>query len=543
MTNQINSLSPLLTPRSIAIIGASKEPAKLGYVLVKNVIDYGFQGAIYPINPAGGEVLGKKIYTNIKEIGEAVDLALVSIPNRLVPNVLKEVAEAGTKSAVILSSGFGEMAREGKELQDFIRKIREDSGMRIIGPNCMGVYNLHGNLNATYFWELPRKQGNISFISQSGAYGGIFFSEIRKRNIGISKFISIGNQVDVTHIDLLKYLAEDNFTEVVALFIEEIKDGGLLMDVARLLSKQKPIIAFKVGRTVGGARAVKSHTGSMAGSFEVYKSALKQSGVILARDTDEFFDFLSVFSSYPKSVPAKETLGILTISGGPCVAASDACEEIGIKMPVLSEKLRREVRKLIPEFGADTNPVDMTPQMTPDNFIPCVSAVAGDEAFGGILAINIGLDREQFGEAFVLAKKQFQKPILSFVVDVPIISKKFSENGIPIFSTPERAIDAYAGLIKRKKILEGLSKYTPHKIKLRPSLELQMASQKGKTTLNEYESKKVLKEYNIPVCREAVLSEEKEALKIAKSFGYPVVLKIFGDKFLHKSDRGGVHST
>ena len=338
-------IKKLFSPKSIAVVGASKEPSKLGHILLKNVIDYDFSGNIYPINPQGPrEILEKKVFPSLKELSESPDLVLISIPNQYVPEIVKEAVKIRAKSLVILSSGFGESRGDGKELQEKILKAIKNSKIRIIGPNCMGIYNINDNLNGTYFWELPRKPGNISFISQSGAYGGMLFSEIKKRNIGISKFVSIGNQIDITHTEILEYLGNDENTKVIAMFIEEIKDIKNVMKIASKISK--PIIAFKVGRTDIGKVAVLSHTGSMAGEYEIYKAAFKQSGIISANDTDEFFDTLSLFSAYPDTTIKRKSLGILTISGGPCVAASDTASEIGILVPELSKNTRKKIGEL-----------------------------------------------------------------------------------------------------------------------------------------------------------------------------------------------------
>jgi acyl-CoA synthetase (NDP forming) len=216
----MNDLKALFTPKSIAVVGASKDPNKLGYVLLKNVIDYGFKGDIYPVNPRADVILDRKAYPDVSSIPGSVDLALLSIPGQFVLPVVEDCAKAGVKSLVILSSGFREAGAEGVEVQNRIKDVCRSSGIRALGPNCMGIYNISGNLNGTYFWELPRVQGNISFVSQSGAYGGILFNEIRERKVGISKFASIGNMVDINHADVLRYLSADKDTEVIAVFIE-----------------------------------------------------------------------------------------------------------------------------------------------------------------------------------------------------------------------------------------------------------------------------------------------------------------------------------
>jgi len=540
MQNSKNNLDALFNPGSIAVVGASQDPDKLGYILLKNVIDYKFQGKLYPVNPKAGEILGHQAYSKISSIPEKVDLALLSIPSHLVLAVAEECSECGVKSIVILSSGFREAGAEGEKIQDRIRKICRSTGMRALGPNCMGIYNLSANLNGTYFWELPRIQGNISFISQSGAYGGILFNEIRQRHLGISKFISIGNMVDINQADILRYLSTDEDTHTIALFIEDIRDGQEFMEVASEVSRLKPIVAFKAGRSEAGTRAAKSHTGAMAGSYEVYEAAFKQSGVISALNTEEFFDVTMALSSWYGCLPKNNKLAILTISGGPSVTASDTCEEMGLGVPEFSEKIREQIKKYIPFFGADSNPVDMTPQMNPNNYDACVDTAFSLKEIGGAIAINVGLDRTEFASAFVKASKKHAKPVVSFTIDTPELSKIFDQNKIPIYSTPERSVNAYKGLVKYRTYSERKKLKDQEQETLKLSILLEQLSQEGKKTLTEHECAKVLQEYGIPVCRGSVMKNMEEALEWAKGIGYPVVLKIHSQDILHKSETGGV---
>ncbi|MFI5270092.1 MAG: CoA-binding protein, partial [Chloroflexota bacterium] len=236
----LSGLEALFRPKSVAVIGASADPAKLGFTLVRNLVDYDFAGAIYPINPSARDILGQRVYASVLDTPEPPDLVLVTVPNQAVVGVVEQAAEKGAQALVVLSSGFGEAGEEGRQAEERIRGIHERSGMRILGPNCMGVYNIDAQMNGTYFWQLPRVKGRISFVSQSGAYGGIFFEEIKQRGIGVSKFVSIGNQLDVGHADMIAWLSSDPETAVVALFIEAIKDGPAFMEAAR--NAGKPIV-------------------------------------------------------------------------------------------------------------------------------------------------------------------------------------------------------------------------------------------------------------------------------------------------------------
>jgi acetyltransferase len=541
----MSHLEALFNPKSVAVIGASKDPGKLGYILLKNVIDYNFKGNVYPVNPKADVILDRKAYPKISAIPDPVDLALLSIPSQFVLDAVEECSESKVKSVVILSSGFKEAGGKGEKIQAKIKSVCQSSGMRALGPNCMGIYNISGNLNGTYFWELPRILGNISFVSQSGAYGGILFNEIRQRQIGISKFVSIGNMVDLNHADLLRYLLKDKNTQVIALFIEGILDGLEFMKVASDVSKVKPIVAFKVGRSESGKRAARSHTGAMAGSYEVYEAAFKQSGVILTKNTEEFFDTAMALSAWHHSLPKNDKLAIMTISGGPCVVASDTCEAIGLNVPILSDETREQVRKYIPFFGADSNPVDMTPQMNPKNYEGCVETVFSQKDIGGGIAINCGLDIPEFGSAFVNAYKIHDKPVVSFTIDTPEISKIFYKNNIPIYPTPERSVHAYNGLVVYSEYLKSLKAKEKSKgaksDHMRASTVLKKLAGEGKKVLAEGESSKVLEENEIPTCRGAIAKNIDEAIKHARDIGYPVVVKIHSSEISHKSEVGGVH--
>lgn len=533
------SLTPLFEPSSIAVVGASRDPGKLGYTLLKNVVDYGFRGAIYPVNPSGGAVLDREIHPSVGAIGKPVDLALVSIPNRAVPSVIRDLAAAGTKAVVILSSGFGEMATGGGDLQRSIDEVRRQSGMRILGPNCMGIYNIHHAMNATYFWELPRNAGNVSFISQSGAYGGILFKELKKRRMGIAKFVSIGNQVDMTHADLLEHLQDDPKTGVIAMFVEELKDGRRFLEAASAVSRRKPIVLFKAGRTASGGRAAASHTGSMAGDVTVFRAAMREAGIHLAERTDDFIDLIAAFSSYPNLVPARESVGILTISGGPCVAASDACEESGLSVPRLSDVKRAEIRTMIPEFGADGNPVDMTPQMDPAKFADCIETIVKDPALGMIMAINVGLDRQGFADGFTRSKARYRKPIVAFVVDNPIIEGEFERHGIPNFPAPERAVTALRALADRRSSSGRAWRRGKEKTHDGHPL-VRRAAVAGVRHLTEPVAKGILTNYGIAIPSGKTIVGRKDAERVARNLGYPLVAKTAREGVVHKTDAGGV---
>jgi acetyltransferase len=530
-------LQSLFKPQSIAVVGASTKPEKLGYVLLNNVIEYGYSGAIYPINPSGGDILGHKAYKSLTDIGDPVDLVLISIPGPAVPGVIEEAGNCSCKNAVVLSSGFGESGDEGQAAQDAIASVCKSTGLRVLGPNCMGVYNNTDNLNGTYFWELPRVKGTVSFISQSGAFGGVMFNEIRAREMGVSKFFSIGNQADISHADLLEALADDEDTKVIGLFIEGVKDGDRFLRALRKVTVDRPVVAFKGGRTDAGVRAAASHTGSLAGSYDVYQAALHEAGVLIAEESEEFFDVLMALSM--QELPRGKRVAIMTISGGPSVVAGDTCERLGIAVPRLPAKLQEKIHALTPPFSATSNPVDMTPQVNPANYEACVEQVVGQDYIDGVIAINVGLDHTEFARAFIKATRKHHKPITSFTIDTPELTGLFKEASVPIYPTPERAVRAYHALVEfaqRPKLLKGKKRLKP------PSKILAEFFKQEQTggLVPEATAKKALAEYGIPVVDEQVVQIYSSTVRAAQDLGYPLVLKVHSSTVLHKTEAGGV---
>lgn len=439
-------LDALLRPSSVAVVGASRNPEKLGHRLLKNLLEHGFPGRVVPVNPSGEPILG---LPSVPELRPPVDLALISVPDPQVPDAMKAAAAAGAGAAVILSSGFGETGEDGRRVEGAIRQVARDAGMRVLGPNCMGVYNGHARLNATYFWELPRQPGPVGFASQSGAYGGLFFREMGRRGLGVGQFVSLGNQLDIGHPDVLAAFAEDPRIEVIALFVEEVADGAAFLAAGEAAARRKPVVALKAGRTAAGARAARSHTGSLAGDARVFQAACRRAGILLARETEEFFDAIEVVARLARRAPRDGRVAILTISGGPSVIASDACDELGLRVPTLPAPVQAELRALLPSFAATGNPVDMTPQASPAVYRAAFRAVLESGHVSGGLVINVGLDVPDFAEGAVGAAAACDLPLVACTADTPRVDAILRQGGIPILPTPERAARAYRMLVRR----------------------------------------------------------------------------------------------
>ncbi len=528
----MNPLESLFTPRSIAVVGVTENPEKLGHLLLKNIVDAGFGGDLYPVCPTVAEVVGRKTLPSLGEIRSDVDLVLVSVPSHETIAVIKDAARLHPKVLVILSSGFGETGIAGKKLEKEIHAIFAEGGTRVVGPNCRGVYDAHHRLNATFYRDVPRNRGNISFVTQSGSYGALLFDEVRRRGLGISKFASIGNQIDLQHADFIELLGADDRTDAIGLFIEEIKDGSRFTQIAAEVSLKKPIVVFKAGRTQTGGRVAEQHTGSAVGSNEVFEAGARQAGIILARDTEHFFDTLTVLSSFSRNLPVNENVGILTVSGGPSVIAADLCDELGLKLHSLEPATRKTVRGLIPEAGADQNPVDLTPDIDPENYVPCVDAVLGDKNVAGCLAVDVGMDRPEFARAFIEARNRHGKPVVACLAGAPEVTSAFVRSGIPVFPSPERAVWAYQTLVIYRKMLEVqkrkgiMPRVAPAAVPERPATGKTKPKPLQPRVLTGADAKAVLAEAGIPIVPECAVAGIRDAAAFLKDNGYPLTLRI-----------------
>lgn len=439
-------MDAIFEPRSVAVYGASRDERKLGHTLLRNVLTSGFDGRLIAVNPAGGEILGVHA---VPTLVEGVDLALISVPAAMAGAAVADAARAGCRAAIVLASGFGETGPQGKAVEAGLAEIARAADMRLVGPNCMGVVSRHGDgwLNGSYFWQLPdpprragEVAGSVSMVSQSGAFGGMFFAEARRRRLGVARFLSVGNSVDVTETDALEWLGSDPVTAVIGLFVEAFRDGRRFVATAERC--QKPIVVLKAGKGSAGGRAAASHTGSLAGRHGAVQAAFARAGVIEAATSDEFFDVLQPLGG-SRPAPGRG-VAVLTISGGPAVLASDAAERLGLRLPPPGEATARRIRHLAPHFAAVGNPIDLTPQCPPASFPAAIQAVFDEPAYQGVIVINCGLDILEFGQSVVAARRRTGKLVTAFVLDVPRIESALAEAGIPLLSSPERAVAAYA---------------------------------------------------------------------------------------------------
>lgn len=451
----------MFSPKSLALIGASREPGKLGHITLKNLIDGGFKGKIFPINPEAPDVLGLKAYPSVKNVPDEIDLAVVTVPAILVPKVIRECGEKGIKAAIIISAGFRETGAQGEALEQETLAAAREGGTRILGPNCLGIVDASEHIDATISRVIDPKAlrtGNIAFVSQSGAFGASLYSWAQGRGIGFDKLVSFGNMSDIDESDVFEYLASDAKTRVIVMYMEGVKDGRKFMKTARQVTAVKPIVIMKIGRSSRGSQAAKSHTGALTGSNAIYDAAFKQSGVIKANNTTQMFDFAKAFATQP--LPKGNRIVVVTNAGGPGVAATDTCEQEGLELAEIGDDIRRSIRALIPSFASALNPVDTTPQVSPTISGEILRILLNQKSVDGAISIIVGSKPRKYAEEVVkahstVAKTSGKPLLLSWTADKSAedLVTGLEESGVPVYETPERAVESMGALRKYAEFL------------------------------------------------------------------------------------------
>jgi acyl-CoA synthetase (NDP forming) len=529
------SLAALFAPRAVALLGVSRNPAKLGFRLLENLKARGFAGGVHPVNPAGEAILGYETVRHVEDLPSGVDLALVSLPAPAVPDAIKALAARGVRAAVILSSGFGEVDADGRTTQAELLATARAAGLRLVGPNCMGVYSAPARLNGTYFWDLPAAPGGIAVVSQSGAYGGLIFRHLGGRGLGVARFLSIGNQVDVDIAEVIEYLVDDPETTLIACFVEALRDGRRFVRAAARAAGRKPVVVLKGGRSDAGGRAAGSHTGSLAGSYEVFRAACVRARIVLADETEEFFDAIETLTIAGARRPAAPQVAVLTVSGGPSVVAADTAERAGLRVPALSESVRTTLRGVLPSFAAVGNPVDLTPQVEPANIDAAVRAVMTERDIAGAVVVDVGLDIPALADAVVAAVRALDKPAVAFVADAPQVAATFAAGGVAVLPSPERAVRAWRALWQARP---SASPRVAQRAAVPAAVAAALEHARG--ALAYADARRLLEAYGVRFCRERIATTLDEAVAAAATIGYPVVMKADVPGLTHKTDAGGV---
>jgi acetyltransferase len=540
-----NVLDKMLRPKTVAIVGASATPGKIGYTVIDNLIKGGYTGKIYPVNPTCTEILGLKCYPSISEVPGEVDSAIITIPAKVMSEVTEACGKKGVKGLIVITSGFSESGR--KDLEDEMLEIAAKYKMRILGPNIVGSLSNSDKFNGSFAPCLPLP-GKASLVTQSGALLIAMDMATYTRKIGFDKLISIGNMADVDFADLIEWFDEDDNTTCVSLYIEGMKNGRKFIDAARKSSK--PIVALKSGVSAHGSAAAASHTGSLAGAAKIYNSAFKQAGVIQAQDLNDLFNRTLTLSQQP---PMKgENLLILTNGGGVGVLATDAAEKYGIPLHFAPADVQAELKKHMPEFGSAKNPVDMTGMAGNDWYYQTTKFSYAHDWTDGLVVLYC---ETAMTNPFEIAKSIKQAVDDSGVTGKPITVSFVGgeksdqamgwlvENGIPAFGGPDIAVNAMAALREYARLQENKSDgaYNCDESAKKTALAIfAQARAEKRDSLTEIEAKEVFKAYGMPVTKIALAKSEDEAVAVGNKIGFPLVLKIVSPDILHKSDAGGV---
>ena len=536
------SLRPFFEPRVIAVIGANQERGQIGSEIFRNLRESGFTGTLIPVHPTADHVAGLRAYPRVTDVPGEIDLAVIVVRAAIVASVVDDCVAKGVKAIVVISAGFGEVGPGGQALQhELVEKIRA-AGVRMIGPNCMGIMNTDPafSVNAT-FSPIAPPQGRIAFSTQSGALGLAILDYVKRLNIGISSFASIGNKADVSGNDLLQYWAEDPRTDVILLYLESFGNPRKFAEIARRVGRNKPILAVKAGRSDAGARAASSHTGARATSEVLVDTMLREAGVIRTRTLEELFDAATLLAHQP--VPGGRRVAIVTNAGGPAILAADACEADGLEVPVLGEATQRALRAFLPPAASVGNPVDMIASATPEQYSKALQVVAADPSVDSIITIFIPplvTEPEAVASAIRGAAERISKPMLATFLGTQGLRPQLAP--VPSFAFPEAAATAlahvtrYGAWLRRPvNVAEPLSDDVRGAVR---AFVDRVAHDDRWLTPSECET--LLTAAAMPVLRSQTVGTADEAAAAAREVGFPAVLKAVGKDIVHKSDVGGV---
>jgi acetyltransferase len=544
----------------VAVVGASTTPGKVGHDIFANILRGGFTGTLYPVNPSARSVLSVRAYPQVREIPDRVDLAMIILPPPQAAKAVEEAIAHGVKGLVIVSAGFREVGAEGRAIEDRIVAMCREAGVRMVGPNCLGVINPHASvrLNASFSARMPAS-GNISFISQSGALCTAVLDFAADRDFGFSKFISIGNKADVDELDLLRYLHDDVDTNVIMIYLEELRRGPEFIETVKAITsgdRPTPVLVIKSGRTSAGAQAAASHTGALAGTEAVYDAIFEQAGIIRCETIDELFDFANAFSYKAESsmgkltrkMPTGNRVAIVTNAGGPGIVATDRTVSSGLQLARFKAETIEALKSHLPSAANVHNPVDVIGDAAQDRYENALSAVIRDEGVDGALVILTPQSMTNaLGTAQAVARiaRRSHKPILcSFmgIIDVSAGVKYLQEQGYPVYRFPENAAKAFGAIYRYSRWLNrqhlAQFQFTHDTARAREIVQGCLAA--GKTAIGELEGTELLKCYGFDVLPTVLARSAEEAVARAEAMGYPVVMKIVSPQILHKSEAGGV---
>ncbi|MCD6401134.1 MAG: acetate--CoA ligase family protein [Anaerolineales bacterium] len=540
-----STLEPYFKPKGVAIIGASHDPKKLGYGLARNLVQSGYQGIVHFVNIKGGMLLGKHVYTSVLDIPDPVDLAVILIPPSFVPDVLQACGKRGIHAAIIGTGGFRETSAEGALLEKEIKQIGKEYAIRLVGPNCIGILDTHAPIDTTFLPPPGPTPGDVAFISHSGAICASVIDWARGQGFGLSRLVSLGNQVDVNETDMLEPVAEDPYTNVLTLYLEGIREGRRFVNTARKVVQHKPIVALKVGRLKSGRKAVASHTGALAGQEHAYNAAFLRAGVLRAKTSEEMFDWARALAWCP---PAKgRNVAVITNAGGPGVTAADALEDLNLHLSEFKSSTIDALKQILPPAASLNNPIDLLASASPDQFADCLRVVLNDPMVDSAMVI---FPTPPMYTAGAVAKSiipiihNSNKPVVVAVMGERMIQEAVEllrAARVPEYRFPERAAAALPALTERMERLVNAQAEPVTFEDIKKKTVQENLNNWGKNGfLPQQLSNKVLAAYGIPVLPMTIAKSAEDAAEKASKMGFPVALKIASPNIPHKSDVGGV---
>jgi acetyl coenzyme A synthetase (ADP forming)-like protein len=535
----------LLYPKSIAVVGASSNPQKVGYAVLKNILDGGFEGGVYPINPKSESILDTKCYPSVLDVPDNIDCAVIVVSRDIVLSIMKDCAKKGVKAAIVISSGFGETDEEGKKAQKELVQQAKLSQITMMGPKCLGLINPWQKLNAAFGQSLD-EPGEIALISQSGALITSIQDWAKENKVGFSLIASIGNKAAIDEVDFFEYLKGDKKTKVIAAYLEDISRGQEFMRIAERVGKIKPLVILKSGRSLAGAKAASSHTGSLAGSDKAYDCAFQRLGVIRAESIEQLFD-ISTALAY-QSLPKGNRIAIITNAGGPGIMMSDAVELSGLEVVDIDDKTKTNLSKLLPVSASVNNPVDVLGDASSRRYGDSLKCILESKSVDGVIVILTPqkmTDDSAIAEELVKVSKFYSKPVIACFMGADTVKNGVNilrENHIPQYSVPRRAANAMFEMVKyneyKSRPLRIIERFAVNK---NPVIKI-IKSYRSRNLLEigEFDAKTIVESYGMTIPEGHFASTSLEAVNIANEMRYPLAMKISSPDILHKSDIGGV---
>ena len=537
-------LDRLFSPRSIAVIGASKTVGKVGYLTLSNLVQSGFQGPIVPVNSAGGELLGLTVYKQLADYPDAIDLVVIAVPAEMVPAAASEAVAKKAGAVVVVASGFKEAGPEGRALEDELIAICRRGGVRLLGPNCLGVINTAIRMNASFSRRIPQA-GSMAIFSQSGALCTAMMDIADERELGVSKAISIGNKADITEVDVLEALAEDEDTKVIVGYLEDISDGDRFVKAAEAASNRKPVVILKAGTTTAGSRAAANHTGVLVGKDTAYGAAFKRAGICRADTFDALFDSATALALQP--TPKGDRVLIITNSGGSGTISADAVEKAGLNVATLGEELARQLRRALPSAAFIDNPIDISAAAEPRHYAAALDIVAAEGSFDAVLIVLAPqyMTEPAATVRAIVAHLDENMPVLAAFLgggDIMPSRQELAAAGLPFYDSPERAVTALKAMheygVWQRRPARQVVRFPVNRRRVERIIYRRQRT--DRLRLGEVKSKDILKAYGFQILEGRLTTSPEEAMEIARFIGFPVALKVISPSIIHKSDLGGV---